>query len=101
MKIYQGQPSTSDALLYIADRRFDSFAICVTNTTASAATLTINMAYQAAAAAASNQIISAASIPANSVAVFEFPIELVVGDSIRGLQGTSTALTVTIDGAQR
>lgn len=98
MLLYQGQPGTSTAALYTSDRKLKGFAVVVANTTGSTAVLTLNVGYAGAAAANTNRIASAVSIDANAVVILEYPLELQSGDVIRGLQGTSAALTVTIDG---
>lgn len=98
IKLYQSQPGTSDTLIYTADRKFISFAVTAANVTGTAATFTLNVAYQGAAAATTNRVVSGTSVPANATAIMVFPIELEAGDTIRGLNGTSGAITLTIDG---
>lgn len=98
VKLYQGQPGTSDAALYTApgstDVKVNSIVIC--NTTASPATLTLNV--RTGAVGATNRILSAFSVAGNDTVTLETPVMLTAADVISGLQGTASALTVTISG---
>jgi hypothetical protein len=97
-KLYQGQPGTTDAALYTApastDVKVTSIVIC--NTTNTAATLTLNV--RTGAVGAANRILSAFSVAANDTVTLETPVMLTAADVISGLQGTASALTVTISG---
>lgn len=99
-KLYTGQPGTGDTLLYTAPAGGALIkSITVTNTTGTAATITIGWAAGGALAAA-NHAMSAKSIPANDLYDMEVSHVLGNGETIRGLQGTSTALTVHISGIE-
>jgi hypothetical protein len=98
--MYEGQPGTSDTLLYTAPATGAVVrSIHIANTTSSAATITLGLKAGAALAAA-NHFLSALSIPANST--YDWSGFQVLGNAatIRALQGTSTALTVTIAGVE-
>lgn len=98
MIVYQGQPGTSSSALYTSDRLFSAFSVTIANTTGTAATARLNVCRAGAAAAATNRVIADAQVEGGQTVIFEFPITLVAGDILRGLQGTSSALTYTIDG---
>lgn len=99
-KMYEGQPSTTDTLLYTAVAAGAIVrAIHVANTTGAAATITIGLNAGAALAAA-NHFVSAVSIPANSTYDWSGFQVLDASATIRGLQGTASALTVTISGVE-
>ncbi len=96
--LYQGAPGTSDTLLFTAERRYTHLTITCTNVTGSDAAITLNVAYQGAAAANTNAILKAAVVPANKAGLLELGVNLNKGDTMRGLNGTSGAITVLIDG---
>lgn len=98
--MYAGQPGTGDTLLYTAPATGAIVrSIHVANTTAAAATITLGLKSGATLAAA-NHFLSALSIPANGS--YDWSGFQVLGNAatIRGLQGTSTALTVFIAGVE-
>lgn len=97
MRVYQDQPGTGDTLLYLSNKRFTHLTIFLANTTGADATITLNVAYQGASAAATNRILSGTLIPAHQTGLVEAGIVIEEGDTIRGLQGTADAITVTID----
>jgi len=98
---YEGQPGTSDTLLYTAAAAGVSAvrAIHVANTTASDATITIGLNTGAAIAAAEH-FLSAVNIPAHGTYDWTGWQIVSASETIRGLQGTGTALTVTISGVE-
>lgn len=96
-KLYQGQPGTTDAALYTStavDTKITG--IVITNTTATAATITLNV--RTGAVGAANRILSAFSVAGNDTVTLTVPIYMTASDVISGLQGTASALTVTISG---
>lgn len=99
-KIYQGQPGTSVGTLYTVpastDVKITSIVLC--NTTTSPATVTLSVVTAAGTAGVTNQIASALSINANQLIVLDVPVYMSAADFIAGLQGTSSAVTVTISG---
>lgn len=100
--LYEGQPGTSDTLLYTAPAGAPTVvkSISVTNTTGSAATITLGT-NSGATLAAANYLLPAYSVPANGLLVVE-PWEVIAASgTIRALQGTSTALTVHINGVEQ
>jgi hypothetical protein len=98
--LYRGQPATGSATVYTVaastDAKIASFVLC--NTTGSAATVTIAVVNSGAVTGADKQIFTAQSVPANSTTMVDSAIYMNTGDFITALQGTSSAITVTISG---
>ncbi len=91
---------TSDTLLYTAPAGGAIIKeITVTNTTATAATLTLGFP-AAGALAATNYFLGAQSFAANSETTFPLSQVLTNAQTIRALQGTSAALVVHISGIE-
>jgi hypothetical protein len=98
--MYQGRPGTSDTLLYTAPAGGAIVRnIHVANETASAATVTLSL-NAGASLAAGKHFLSAVSIPANSAYDWSGFKVLDAAGTIRALQGTNNALTVSIDGVE-
>ncbi len=99
--LYSGQPGTGDTLLYTAPGATSTIVkqITVGNTTGTAATLTLGLRSGGTLAAA-NQVFTAKSVPANDTLVIPLTHVLLTGETIRALQGTSSALTVHISGVE-
>lgn len=89
MLVYNGTPTTGSATLYTAALRCRSWAVVVANTTASAATATLKLN--------GTVILPAVSVPANTVISLKYPLALIVGDVIAGLQGTGSACNFFLD----
>ena len=99
-QMYQGRPGTTDTLLYTTVAAGGIVrAIHAANTTGASATLTIGLNTGAAIAAAEH-FLSAVSIPANSTYDWSGFQVLNASETIRGLQGTASAITVTISGVE-
>ena len=100
-KMYQGQPAGSDTLLYTPPATGATvLAIHVANRTAIPATITIGLNASGTLAAA-NHFLSALSVPANGTYDWTGMAQLdasATTGTIRGLQGTASALTVIISG---
>lgn len=95
------QPATTNATLYTVPAITKTIVkeIIISNTTATAAT--ISLAINGTAATAANLFLSGYSIPANDVRVFSLSTSLgTAADTVQGLQGTASALTVTISGVE-
>jgi hypothetical protein len=91
------QPGTSNATLYTSTGVTTAIRhIRICNTTGTAATITLAIAGTSATAA--NHIYSAFSVPANGVEDWSGFMWLASGETLTGLQGTTSALTVTISG---
>lgn len=100
-QMYVGQPGTGDTLLYTAPAGGAIIkSITVTNTTASAATLTLAFPAGASGVDAAERLLSAQSIPANDYIDLEVSHVLANAETIRALQGTGSALTVHISGVE-
>ncbi|MDA8395552.1 MAG: hypothetical protein M0T72_10000 [Candidatus Dormibacteraeota bacterium] len=107
-RLYQGQPAATEAALYTAPASttnnpapgataiLKSMLVC--NTTASAATLTLYIVPSGGAAGAANEIYNALSIAAGATQQIDLEQYLEAGDFLAGLQGTASALTVTLSG---
>lgn len=104
---YEGTPGTSSGTLATvpAGEEWLLDYVEVNNTTGTAATLTLNHVPAGGSVATGNQLLSAVSVAANAVAspLGSVPaaITLKPGDTIRGLQGTASALNVRITGRVR
>ena len=99
--MYQGRPATTDALLYTAPAAGAIVRnIHVANETGTAATVTLSL-NAGASLAAGKHFLSAVSIPANGT--YDWSGFKVLGNAgtIRALQGTNNALTVSIDGVEQ
>lgn len=102
-KLYEGQPGTSDTLLYTNPSGAVATilrSIHIVNTTGTAATITLGV-NSAAALAAANHFLSALSIPPNSTYDWSGFVVIDASGTIRALQGTSTALTVVLSGVEQ
>lgn len=99
--LYEGQPGTTDTLLYTAPATATIVrGIHAANTTAAAATLTLGVNAGAALAAA-NQFIPALTIPPNSTYDWSGFLVVSAAGTIRALQGTAAAVTVVISGVEQ
>jgi hypothetical protein len=110
-QMYQGQPGTSATTLYTAPAANANVTspsatayiteIILTNTTATAATITLGIVPSAGSLGVANEIMTAVSIPANSVQYFSGLKTYMSAQSfLSALQGTSGAITVTISGVE-
>lgn len=98
--LYQGQPGTSIATVYTVPGattvKLASIVLC--NTTTSSATVTISVVPLGGTAGVANRIASSLSVGANATTVIETPVYMNAGDFIAALQGTASAITVTVSG---
>lgn len=95
------QPSTSNGTLYTAPAAGAVVLnIHITNTTTADATISLGIAGSAATAA--NQFLSTKTVPANG-GTYDWSGFLALGnaETIQGVQGTSSALTVIISGYEQ
>ncbi len=92
------QPGTTNATLYTVPAATTVVVrnIHVCNTTA--ANATISLATNGTAATAANCWLTALSVPANSSYDWSGFLHLSATDTLQALQGTASALTVTISG---
>jgi len=92
------QPSGAAATLYTvpAGMKTTLDLIHATNTTGTAATLTLSIGADAAA----TRLLSAYSIPANGILTLPGAWSMIAAEVIQGLQGTVGALTVTLNGTE-
>lgn len=96
------QPGTSIATLATvgSGKKWIVTEIIVTNTTATAATLTLSIVPVGGSAGTTNRICAAMPVNANVTLVMHIRAVMDVGDFLAALQGTSGALTVTISGVE-
>jgi hypothetical protein len=98
--MYLGQPGVGDTLLYTAVAAGSIVRqIHAANTTALTATLTIGLNTGAAMVAAEH-FLSAVTIPGYSTYDWSGFAVLTGSETIRGLQGTASAITVCISGVE-
>lgn len=98
-RMYTGQPGTSDTLLYTAPAGGSIIKeIALTNTTGTAATITLGFPSGASGVDAAENFLQAYSVAGNDTKTFPLSQVLANGETIRALQGTSSALTVHISG---
>lgn len=90
------QPGTGNATLYTVPGATTAVfrGIHITNTTGSAAT--ISLAFNGTAATAANCFLYQFSIPASGSYDWSGFQTLATGDTLQGLQGTASALTLTV-----
>lgn len=91
------QPATTNATLYTVPGATTATvqSVTVTNTTGTAATITLAL-NGTSDTAANHWLLSAYSVPASGFVHIPCWDILAAADTIQGKQGTSTALTVTI-----
>lgn len=100
-KMYVGQPGTSDTLLYTAPAGGAIVkSLIVTNTTGTAATISIAWPAGASGVDAAEDLLAAKSVPANDYIQMEMSQVLANGETVRALQGTGSALTVHLSGLE-
>lgn len=103
--LYQGTPATSDELLYTSPNlpgaRTEVAQIVVTNTSSSTATVRLHLVKKGGTSATTNAVLYDLSCSAKGTTVYQ-DIRLVLeeGDMLRGLNGTSGAVCLTISGLQ-
>ena len=109
-RLYEGQPGTTEATLYTAPTYASGSPyqagatalakrLIVCNTTASAATLTLYLVPSGGTAGAANELFNALSVGAGATTILDPEQSMNPGDFIAGLQGTASALTVSLSGA--
>lgn len=108
-KLYHGRPGTVNGTLYTVPAATTTYLkqIVLTNRTNAAAYVTLNLVDAAGSASADNEILSTFYIPAYSstdpgrnTVVLALTNIMATGVTIQGLQGTSNAVVVRIDGVE-
>jgi hypothetical protein len=98
--LYRGQPGTSIGTVYTVpgstDVKIASMIFC--NTTGTAATITVSVVNTGGTAGVTNRVVSGLVILANAVDTFDSVIYMNTGDFIAALQGTASAITMTVSG---
>lgn len=99
-RMYIGQPSTGGGTIYTAPSGTGAVAVVrtihVTNTTASAATITLSLV----SSGTTHRLITAFSVPANGILLENVNIVMEGSETLTASQGTSTALTMVISGVE-
>lgn len=100
LRLYQGQPATSEATLYTVPAATTVIVkqVVAANTSAAAATISLSLVPSGGAAGAANRLLGAVSIPANSSISLDLSQVMTAGDFLSGSQGTAAAVTLTISG---
>jgi ATP-dependent protease ClpP protease subunit len=101
-RFYIGQPGTSATTLATvpSGKTWIVKQICLANTTASDATVTIHLVPSGGSAGVGNMIVPGITVYAKSVVTVDLAQVMTAGDFIAGLQGTTSAITVTISGVE-
>lgn len=98
MRLYFGQPGVVEAALATVNVELAKLTVVLSNTSGSPAQVRLHLLPPGTAAAAARRIIPDVTVPANSVALLEFPAAFAQGDVLSGKQNTSGAVTVLLDG---
>jgi hypothetical protein len=101
-RFYINQPSTSNATLYTVTTGASQIIknILLNNTTASDATITLNIVPTGGSASTTNRLLSAYTVKANDTVAIDCSIVMNSTDFVSGLQGTSGAITAIISGVE-
>jgi hypothetical protein len=100
LKLYEGQPTTSETTLYTtpAGREVNLTEVIAVNTSGTAAVFSLSIVPSGGTAGATNRVLAGQSIAANTEQRFQFDEELSAGDFLSGIQTTGGAVTLTIGG---
>lgn len=107
-KLYQGSPATSAEILYTVPggMRTTVVGITVCNTNMDTAWITLHLVPSGGAVANSNCIMPTVKLTGTNstdgggIFMYEMPIPLSAGDTIRALQGTSGAISALLVGLE-
>ncbi|MGC4378243.1 hypothetical protein WD019_15145 [Fictibacillus sp. Mic-4] len=101
-RLYIGQPGTAASTLYTVPANTKSIVknVVLTNTTGADATITLHFVPSGGTAGAANKVISSYTVSANDTVVIDLSAVLEAGDTIQGLQGTASAVTVYLSGVE-
>lgn len=93
-KLYANKPGTTSATLYTVPTSTTTIVknIVLCNTTGTAATVTL--------IAGGQTIVSAFSIAANDTVTLDLSLVMATADTITGLQGTASAISIYISGVE-
>ena len=101
-RFYINQPTTSATTLYTVTAGASQIVknILLNNTTASDATITLNIVPTGGSASTTNRLLSTYTVKANDTVAIDCSIVMNSTDFVSGLQGTSGAITVIISGVE-
>jgi hypothetical protein len=93
-KLYSGTPGTSAQTLYTVPANVKTIVknVVVCNVTGSSATITLNVS--------GVPFVSANPVSNNDTLIMDLSLVLEPGDTLTGLQGTSSALRVIVSGVE-
>lgn len=102
-ELYQGQPGTTEETIYTVGTgnthtKVKAFEVVLANVATSDATISLSKVKSGIVAGNANRIIPNVTIGANSTAIITFNQAMVTGDFLSAIQGTASAITVTISG---
>lgn len=97
------QATTTETTIYTVPASTTAIVkqIIVCNTTASAANYSISIVPSGGAAGDTNRIVKTISFAANSTTIYDLSQVMATGGFISILQGTASAITVTISGVEK
>ena len=99
-RLYQGQPGITMSTVYtvpaVTDVSVRTILLC--NTTPLVATVTVAVVPSGGTAGITNQVLSALSVAGNTTVTVDTTIHMTSGDFLAALQGTASAVTVTVSG---
>lgn len=100
VRLYIGQPSTSQTTLYTVPSTTSLIVkqITICNTSTSSASISLNVVPFGGSASSANLVVSNYSVQANATQSLNLSQVLSTGDVISALQGTSGAITLIISG---
>lgn len=100
VRLYQGQPGTSEQTLYTVPASTDAKVaeVVIANTTAGAATVSLSAVASGGTAGVTNRLLHNLSVAANSITVVDLSTYLTTGGFLSAAQGTAGAVTLTISG---
>lgn len=101
-QLAQAQPGTSAGTLYTVPAATSTVVkqIVIANTTATAATVSIRLVPSGGSPGVGNSVAEAVSVAANTSQTLDLTQTLPTGAFISALQGTASAITLTISGVE-
>lgn len=99
VRLYQGQPGTTDTSLYSAAGNVIVKQIVVCNTDSASQWVSVYLVPNpGTTAAVTNAILFQAGVAGNSTVTFDVSLVMVVSDALRGIQQTASKVTLSIHG---
>ena len=100
IRLYSGQPGTSEGTLYTVPGNTNTKVVQVIlcNTSGSPAAISLSIVPSGGSAGATNRILSNLSIDGNSVVTLDMSVFMDTGDFLSAVQTISGAITLNISG---